>query len=152
YVSSGASAMLTLVVDADSVGDLLDRSKLLDNVAKDANHQLQALTDAKVAADAARRRAGDAERRGGAEKAGGGAPGAPRRAGGRGAGGGRREGAEARPGRRAGRRPGRPGRRPAGHGAPDRLPPVPPGVAGEPLDPAHPPDQGRGGGAPPGGR
>ena len=69
YVSSGASAMLTLVVDADSVGDLLDRSKLLDNVAKDANHQLQALTDAKVAADAARRRAVDAERRAADEKA-----------------------------------------------------------------------------------
>jgi hypothetical protein len=69
YVSSGASAMLTLVVDADSVADLLDRSKLLDNVAKDANHQLQALTDAKVAADAARRRAVDAERRAADEKA-----------------------------------------------------------------------------------
>jgi hypothetical protein len=55
YVNSGASTMLTLVVDADSVGDLLDRSKLLDNVAKAANTELQALVDAKVAADAARR-------------------------------------------------------------------------------------------------
>jgi hypothetical protein len=69
YVSSGASAMLTLVVDADNVGDLLDRSKLLDNVAKDANRELQALVDAKVAADAARRRAVDAERRAADEKA-----------------------------------------------------------------------------------
>jgi septal ring factor EnvC (AmiA/AmiB activator) len=69
YVNSGASAMLTLVVDADNVGDLLDRSKLLDNVAKDANRELQALVDAKVAADAARRRAVDAERRAADEKA-----------------------------------------------------------------------------------
>ncbi|HEV3463281.1 MAG TPA: hypothetical protein VG846_04790, partial [Actinomycetota bacterium] len=49
YVNSGASAMLTLVVDAESVGDLLDRSKLLDNVAKAANTELQQLVDAKVA-------------------------------------------------------------------------------------------------------
>jgi septal ring factor EnvC (AmiA/AmiB activator) len=69
YVNSGASAMLTLVVDADNVGDLLDRSKLLDNVAKDANRELQALVDAKVAADAARRRAEEAERRAADEKA-----------------------------------------------------------------------------------
>ena len=62
YVNSGASAMLTLVVDAESVSDLLDRSKLLDNVAKAANSELQALVDAKVAADAARRRAVEAER------------------------------------------------------------------------------------------
>jgi hypothetical protein len=34
YVNSGASAMLTLVVDAESLAHLLDRSKLLDNVAK----------------------------------------------------------------------------------------------------------------------
>jgi peptidoglycan hydrolase CwlO-like protein len=69
YVSSGASAMLTLVVDADSVGDLLDRSKLLDNVAKAANTELQALVDAKVAADAARRRAVAAEEQAKAEEA-----------------------------------------------------------------------------------
>ena len=61
YVNSGASAMLTLVVDAESVADLLDRSKLLDNVAKAANTELQSLVDAKVAADAARRRAVAAE-------------------------------------------------------------------------------------------
>jgi septal ring factor EnvC (AmiA/AmiB activator) len=69
YVNSGASAMLTLVVDADNVGDLLDRSKLLDNVAKAANQELQALVDAKVAADAARRRAEEAEREAAEEEA-----------------------------------------------------------------------------------
>lgn len=69
YVNSGASAMLTLVVDADNVGDLLDRSKLLDNVAKAANTELQALVDAKVAADAARRRAVEAEQEAAAERA-----------------------------------------------------------------------------------
>jgi septal ring factor EnvC (AmiA/AmiB activator) len=69
YVNSGASAMLTLVVDAESVGDLLDRSKLLDNVAKAANTELQALVDAKVAADAARRRAVAAEQEASAEEA-----------------------------------------------------------------------------------
>jgi septal ring factor EnvC (AmiA/AmiB activator) len=69
YVNSGASAMLTLVVDAESVSDLLDRSKLLDNVAKAANSELQALVDAKVAADAARRRAVAAEQEAAAEEA-----------------------------------------------------------------------------------
>jgi septal ring factor EnvC (AmiA/AmiB activator) len=69
YVNSGASAMLTLVVDADSVGDLLDRTKLLDNVAKAANSELQALVDAKVAADAARRRAVAAEEQAAEEEA-----------------------------------------------------------------------------------
>ena len=69
YVNSGASAMLTLVVDADSVADLLDRSKLLDNVAKAANSELQALVDAKVAADAARRRAVAAEQQAAEEEA-----------------------------------------------------------------------------------
>jgi septal ring factor EnvC (AmiA/AmiB activator) len=69
YVNSGASTMLTLVVDADSVGDLLDRSKLLDNVAKAANGELQALVDAKGAAGAARRRAQAAERQAAEEKA-----------------------------------------------------------------------------------
>ena len=69
YVNSGSSAMLTLVVDADSVADLLDRSKLLDNVAKAANGELQALVDAKVAADAARRRAVAAEEEAAAEEA-----------------------------------------------------------------------------------
>jgi septal ring factor EnvC (AmiA/AmiB activator) len=69
YVNSGASAMLTLVVDAENVGDLLDRSKLLDNVAKAANSELQALVDAKRVADAARRRAVEAEEAARAEEA-----------------------------------------------------------------------------------
>jgi septal ring factor EnvC (AmiA/AmiB activator) len=69
YVNSGASAMLTLVVDAENVADLLDRTKLLDNVAKAANTELQALVDAKVAADAARRRAVEAEQEAAAEEA-----------------------------------------------------------------------------------
>jgi peptidoglycan hydrolase CwlO-like protein len=69
YVNSGASAMLTLMVDADSVGDLLDRSKLLDNVAKAANRELQDLVDAKAVADAARRRAVEAEREAAGERA-----------------------------------------------------------------------------------
>ena len=63
------SPMLTLVVDAESVSDLLDRSKLLDNVAKAANTELQNLVDAKVAADAARRRAVAAEQEAAAEEA-----------------------------------------------------------------------------------
>jgi septal ring factor EnvC (AmiA/AmiB activator) len=69
YVNSGVSPMLTLVVDAESVADLLDRSKLLDNVAKAANGELQALVDAKVAADAARRRAVAAEQEAAEEEA-----------------------------------------------------------------------------------
>jgi septal ring factor EnvC (AmiA/AmiB activator) len=69
YVNSGASTMLTLVVDAESVGDLLDRSKLLDNVAKAANSELTALVNAKVAADAARRRAVAAEQQAADEEA-----------------------------------------------------------------------------------
>jgi septal ring factor EnvC (AmiA/AmiB activator) len=69
YVNSGVSPMLTLVVDAESVADLLDRSKLLDNVAKAANSDLQALVDAKVAADAARRRAVAAEQEAAEEEA-----------------------------------------------------------------------------------
>ena len=69
YVNSGASTMLTLVVDAEDVGDLLDRSKLLENVAKAANSEFQALVDAKIAADAARRRAVEAEQEAAAEQA-----------------------------------------------------------------------------------
>jgi hypothetical protein len=49
--------MLTLLVDAEGVGDLLDRSKLLGNVAKAANNELAALIDAKVEAEAARQQA-----------------------------------------------------------------------------------------------
>ncbi len=69
YQGAGMSAMLTLLIDADDLGDLIDRGKLLDNVAKAANAELRALTDAKLAADAARRRAVDAEEQAAAEKA-----------------------------------------------------------------------------------
>jgi hypothetical protein len=61
YINNAPSAMLTLLVDADGVGDLLDRSKLLDNVAKAANRELAALIDAKLQAEAARQRAVAAE-------------------------------------------------------------------------------------------
>jgi hypothetical protein len=61
YINNAPSAMLTLLVDAEGVGDLLDRSKLLDNVAKAANNELAALLDAKLAAEAARQRAVAAE-------------------------------------------------------------------------------------------
>jgi hypothetical protein len=61
YINNAPSAMLTLLVDADGIGDLLDRSKLLDNVAKAANNELAALIDAKIQAEAARQRAMEAE-------------------------------------------------------------------------------------------
>ncbi len=61
YINNAPSAMLVLLVDADGVGDLLDRSKLLDNIARDANNELTALVDAKIEADAARQRAVAAE-------------------------------------------------------------------------------------------
>ena len=61
YINNAPSAMLTLLVDAEGVGDLLDRSKLLDNVARDANNELAALVDAKIEAEAARQRAVAAE-------------------------------------------------------------------------------------------
>jgi peptidoglycan hydrolase CwlO-like protein len=62
YVNSGASAMLTLVVDADSVADLLDRSKLLDNVAKAANTERRAVAaEGEAKAEEARMRERAAE-------------------------------------------------------------------------------------------
>jgi len=61
YINNAPSAMLTLLVDADGIGDLLDRSKLLGNIAKAANNELAALLDAKIEAEAARQRAMAAE-------------------------------------------------------------------------------------------
>jgi len=61
YINNAPSAMLTLLVDADGIGDLLDRSKLLGNIAKAANNELTALVDAKIEAEAARQRALAAE-------------------------------------------------------------------------------------------
>jgi hypothetical protein len=69
YINNAPSAMLTLLVDADGVGDLLDRSKLLDNVARDANNELAALIDAKIEAEAARQRAVAAEQHAHAQQA-----------------------------------------------------------------------------------
>jgi len=61
YINNTPSAMLTLLVDAEGVGDLLDRSKLLDNIAKAANSELTTLVDARVKAEAAQQRAAAAE-------------------------------------------------------------------------------------------
>jgi hypothetical protein len=63
------SAMLTLLVDPEGVGDLLDRSKLLGDVAKAANTELAALVDAKAEAEAARQRAVAAEQHARAQEA-----------------------------------------------------------------------------------
>jgi peptidoglycan hydrolase CwlO-like protein len=47
YVNSTPSMMLTLLADADTIADLLDRGKLLDEVAKAANAGLAALVEAR---------------------------------------------------------------------------------------------------------
>ena len=105
---------------------LLDRSKLLDNVAKAANSELQALVDAKVAADAGR--GGPSPRGAGRERRRGSAP--------------------------AGRAAGDPGHRaaPGGPRARDRLAAGAPGRPAGPLGQARPRDRGRGGRAPAGPR
>jgi hypothetical protein len=69
YINNAPSAMLTLLVDAEGVGALLDRSKLLDNVAKATNNELAALVDAKIEAEAARQRATAAEQHARAQEA-----------------------------------------------------------------------------------
>jgi hypothetical protein len=61
YITPSAVG-LTLLVDATNLGDLLDRGKLLDNVATAANHELTALVAAKARADQAEQRARAAER------------------------------------------------------------------------------------------
>jgi septal ring factor EnvC (AmiA/AmiB activator) len=61
YVHSTPSMMLTLLADADTIADLLDRSKLLGEVAKAANAELAGLVDARVEAEDARQRAAAAE-------------------------------------------------------------------------------------------
>jgi septal ring factor EnvC (AmiA/AmiB activator) len=61
YVNSAPSMMLTLLADADTIADLLDRGKLLDEVAKAANAELTGLVDARVEAEEASRRAAAAE-------------------------------------------------------------------------------------------
>jgi septal ring factor EnvC (AmiA/AmiB activator) len=49
--------VLTLLADADTIADLLDRSKLLGEVAKAANAELAALVDARTEAQGASQRA-----------------------------------------------------------------------------------------------
>jgi hypothetical protein len=61
YLNRGPSMMLTLLADADTIADLLDRGKLLDEVAKAANAELAALVAARVEAEEASRRAAAAE-------------------------------------------------------------------------------------------
>jgi hypothetical protein len=61
YVNNAPSMVLTLLADADTIGDLLDRGKLLENVAKAANTELATLLDARVEAEEARQRAVAAE-------------------------------------------------------------------------------------------
>jgi hypothetical protein len=55
YVNGTPSMVLTLPADAETIAALLDRSKLLDEVAKAANAELSALVDARVEAEQARR-------------------------------------------------------------------------------------------------
>ena len=62
-MNNAPSAMLTLVIDAESVVDLLDRTKLLGDVAEAANAELADLVDARSRAEAARQRAAAAEQR-----------------------------------------------------------------------------------------
>jgi hypothetical protein len=61
YVNNAPAMVLTLLADADTIGELLDRSRLLDSVAKAANTELAALVDARVEAEEARHLAVAAE-------------------------------------------------------------------------------------------
>jgi len=54
--------VLTLLADADTIADLLDRTKLLDEVAAAANAELAGLREARVEAEEASQRAAAAER------------------------------------------------------------------------------------------
>ncbi|HJW36772.1 MAG TPA: hypothetical protein VJ769_09040, partial [Actinomycetes bacterium] len=62
YVNSAPSMVLTLLADADSIADLLDRTKLLGEVAAAANAELAGLVEARVEAEEASQRAAAAER------------------------------------------------------------------------------------------
>jgi septal ring factor EnvC (AmiA/AmiB activator) len=62
YVNSAPSMLLTLLADADTIADLLDRSKLLGEVAEAANTELAELVEARVEAEEASQRAAAAER------------------------------------------------------------------------------------------
>jgi septal ring factor EnvC (AmiA/AmiB activator) len=62
YVNSAPSMLLTLLADADTIADLLDRTKLLGEVAEAANAELAGLVEARVEAEEASLRAAAAER------------------------------------------------------------------------------------------
>jgi septal ring factor EnvC (AmiA/AmiB activator) len=62
YVNSAPSMLLTLLADADTIADLLDRTKLLGEVAEAANAELAGLVEARVEAEEASQRAAAAER------------------------------------------------------------------------------------------
>jgi hypothetical protein len=62
YVNGTPSMVLTLLADADTLADLLDRTKLLGEVAEAANAELAGLVEARVEAEEASRRAAAAER------------------------------------------------------------------------------------------
>jgi septal ring factor EnvC (AmiA/AmiB activator) len=61
YVNSTPSMVLTLLADAETIADLLDRSKMLGEVAKAANAELAGLVDARVEAEEASQLAAAAE-------------------------------------------------------------------------------------------
>ena len=62
YVNSAPSMLLTLLADAGTIADLLDRTKLLGEVAEAANPELAGLVQARVEAEEASQRAAAAER------------------------------------------------------------------------------------------
>jgi septal ring factor EnvC (AmiA/AmiB activator) len=62
YVNSAPSMLLTLLADADTIADLLDRTKLLGEVAEAANAELARLVQARVEAEEASQRAAAAGR------------------------------------------------------------------------------------------
>jgi septal ring factor EnvC (AmiA/AmiB activator) len=62
YVNSAPSMLLTLLADSDTIADLLDRTKLLGEVAEAANAELAGLVEARVEAEEASQRAAAAER------------------------------------------------------------------------------------------
>jgi septal ring factor EnvC (AmiA/AmiB activator) len=57
YVNSAPSMLLTLLADAGTIADLLDRTKLLGEVAEAANPELAGLVQARVEAEEASQRA-----------------------------------------------------------------------------------------------
>jgi hypothetical protein len=61
YVNGTPSMVLTLLADADTIADLLDRTKLLGEVAKAANAELAGLVDARVEEAVMRARAAELE-------------------------------------------------------------------------------------------